>query len=703
MNVTSRQATIIVLTFVLQFFFFVPLQVFLNNIYEFPVRFTDLVVLFLGISVVLISGFYVLTRTWPQIPLPILGFLTVAAFVESRIFFPVAGHRPFDGQLIDWSQVNRLSVVELACLVVLAALVVWFRRRMQLFYSVSLFILLFHALGLAYLFAEKRDMILQPPAREDLIYFDKFHRLSKTRNIIHIVTDGTSGNLVHEILTSDPHSYAEVFDGFTFFLRAAGRYPATYPAVSFYMTGRAPRSEEDYSTSLPFTHDYIRSALRDNSIVNALTQNGFETYGFQVSRLYCAGAWTACTGENFFAGQQVVYGRRGRTAAAALMLLDIGLFQSTPVVIRRRIFDDQRWFLGKLGDSRKHTGVLERFTEDLTTENAVGSYNYLHHIGGHPPIEFDENCNYVGPRAWNYQNTRAQVSCVLLQLERLANKLKALGVYDQTMIIVHADHGGLASPSVIDHLRGGIVPYSVIASANPLLLVKPLGARGPLRLSTAPASIGDIPATISDAFGLNGQFPGIPVFRVGETQVREFEYLWYEPRPEVYSEQALPQVFRYRIRGDILNKNDWLSPDLTNLESAPTTMAVDHPEFLQFSQGFSNLEYHDTRPARWVEGELARVYLAFPTKGRVQLTFNSYAPPKIPGQTMEISINRRGIAKLSYEELSEKTRHAIPVPGDLPQKKVNLIEFRMGKAMRFEPDVRYLSIIFNYIGLEPVN
>ena len=51
----------IVSAFVLQVFFFAPLEVYLNNIGQFSASFWHLVLLFLGVSTVLVAAFYLLS------------------------------------------------------------------------------------------------------------------------------------------------------------------------------------------------------------------------------------------------------------------------------------------------------------------------------------------------------------------------------------------------------------------------------------------------------------------------------------------------------------------------------------------------------------------------------------------------------------------------------------------------------------------
>lgn len=695
----------IVSAFVLQVFFFAPLQIFLNNTTEFSVKFSQLVLVLLVFSFALVTILYLLaSKLSKQIFLAVVTFLSVAAFLESRIFFSLAEHRPFTGQLIDWTKFSALSAAELTAIGAVAILTAIFRRRRKVLYSVALFILFFYGLGFVYTTYSKFEAIQrsQRSAREVSPYFRDFYRLSEKGNVIQIVADDTQGALVHEILTSDLGRYSQVFDGFTLFSHAAGRYRRTYGSVCFYMTGRAPDPGTDVVASLPFTHEYIRTTLKEYSIVNTLAENGFKTFGFQANGLWCQGAYTACTVGRIFDGLPVKAARPANTAKVLLSLLDITLFQATPIALRRHIYDDAQWFLTRLvAKTRTHSGILDLFMENLTTDSRSGSYNYFHVAGGHEPAQFDENCNYVGTRKPNYENTKAQVACTLLQLERLIKKLKKLGIYDKTIIIVHGDHGNPWLPPSMPSQAGKLIAGHLMGTANPVMFVKPLNSRGPLRFSRAPVSIGDVPATINDAFGLDGQFPGVPMFSLSETAERERVYVWHGDQWDVFGEQAMPMATPYRIRGDLFSEHNWILPHPAHLEEAPSALPMDHENFPSFTQGFSVLEHHKG-PVRWVEGTLARVYLSFPTDDKAQLVFHTYVPRWMHGQSVQVSINGKVIAQLGEKDLAGSLTHVIPLPDDIPRKKVNVIEFRMGKAFKREPDVRHLSVLFAYVGLEPL-
>jgi hypothetical protein len=690
------RAAVIASAFVLPVFFVAPLRVFVHNTADFSVGLSDVVAGLLWISIPLLAVFYVAGRLWPRVVLPALVALGVVAFLESTLFLNLAQHRAFDGQPIDWSQWHVLSVIEVAAAIAVGFFVAAWRRREAVWSAVSVFILLFQALALGTTLFLRREVIEAHRVRQAYSYFGGFHRLSTRRNVIHIVPDTTQGAMVQDLFQSDPARYSKIFDGFTLFSQAIGRYPSTYPSVPFYMTGRSLDPERDYTVSQPFGWDYIRKTLRDQSIVTTLAYNGFKTFGFQCCSLYCVGAYSACAVGDVFDGRPL---ERDGATAAVRRLLDVAFFQATPLVIRKYIYNDGDWFLkAARRKERTYSAIMDAFLAGMTIDGRAESYNYFHMAGGHGPLQFDQDCNYIGIQEVTYQNQRRQVACAMLQVERLIRSLKRLGIYDQTMIVVNGDHGTPALPPSVAPGTGGPISEFLIGTASALVLIKPMNARGPLKVSTAQATIGDIPATVNDALVLNGRFPGQSLFRLDGAD-RDREYLMYDEGERVSRLQALPNLRRYRVRGNLFDQHAWRRPVLSAAGDTPSALWMDDEHFQQHASGFGALEAQ-SKPARWVTGTRARVFLSFPTSRRVQLVLESYVPPSIPGQSVEISVNGKVIARLDEKALAGR-RHVVPVPADVPRRKINTIELAMSKAIKVEGDARALSIVFAYIGLEP--
>lgn len=640
--------------------------------------------------------------------LPVLVFLCLVAFVESRLFLGLANHPPFDGSLIDWSALHRLAALELVVIAGLAIVLLYFRKNLQLLSSLSLFILLFLSVGLLHqVYLHRAALFASQPATDaQAAYFDGFSRLSKQQNVIHIVPDQAQGAMLHDILRGQQQRFGPALDGFTLFTQATGQYKSTYPSVLFYMSGEAPKPDYDLVSKLPFTWEYIDSTLGDKSVVSTLARNGFRTYGFQFHPgIFCKGEYTACTGTHaeIFGGGAIRSPAR-RLANAVTTGLDMGLFQVTPVLLRRQVFNDGQWLLRKLSQGEPtHSGILDLFMRNLQTGDAPGTYNYFHHAGAHAPLLFDRDCNFTGPRTVNQENQREQANCTLAQLVELIQALQDKQLYDQTMIVVNGDHGSPWLPDGYTDAAGALVPESLMGSASTLLLVKPPGARGALRFSEIPASIGDIPATIVDALGLENPHAGLSLFGAPPETGRERFYYTYAEASRTHNLQVLPELTRYRIRGDVFDENSWVLPNAGDTGDAVSgfrsQLRVDHPDFMAYTHGFSWLEQQAT-PVRWVDGTQAGVLLLPPQTGSLALVFETYVPPNLSGQWLEVRVQDRAVATLDENEL-KKQRHVISLNDDLPRDQVLEIEFTLGKSFKPERDSRHLSILFKYIGLVP--
>ena len=167
-------------------------------------------------------------------------------------------------------------------------------------------------------------------------------------------------------------------------------------------------------------------------------------------------------------------------------------------------------------------------------------------------------------------------------------------------------------------------------------------------------------------------------------------------------EQKLPRTMPYRIRGNLFNQYNWIPPYLSDLENAPLVLPMDHENFHEFAQGFSELEEGSDRPARWVEGRLARAYLSLPEKGKAQLVLECSLPPGVKEQSVKVSLNGNPVTQLEDADLRSRSRHVILLPGNLPGQKVHIIEFNLAQTAQREGDPRELSLLVRYLGLERV-
>jgi hypothetical protein len=147
--------------------------------------------------------------------------------------------------------------------------------------------------------------------------------------------------------------------------------------------------------------------------------------------------------------------------------------------------------------------ALGYFIDHLEVTKETGSAIVFHSMVAHPPNNLSADGHYAPHGVKGYEGTSIYAT---RELVRLCNKLRALGVYDRTLVIAVADHGAM---KIRDETMGGRFLASQVLPVyyNPLLMVKAPGARGPCRDSAMSVWLGDVAATVRDFLGVSNSLP----------------------------------------------------------------------------------------------------------------------------------------------------------------------------------------------------
>jgi arylsulfatase A-like enzyme len=132
-----------------------------------------------------------------------------------------------------------------------------------------------------------------------------------------------------------------------------------------------------------------------------------------------------------------------------------------------------------------------------------------------------------------------------------------LGLREQTLVIVTGDHGSHLDliPGVDDVAKAAGRPSPT--RMLPLLLVRPLKATGALKVSEAPVSLTDIPATVVQAMGVAAAFPGAALGDVPEGAPRPrtcYDYTW---KHDYWWEEYLPPMTAFEVTGAARDPASW--------------------------------------------------------------------------------------------------------------------------------------------------
>jgi len=132
--------------------------------------------------------------------------------------------------------------------------------------------------------------------------------------------------------------------------------------------------------------------------------------------------------------------------------------------------------------------VYDKVVSSLTTsDKSPLAVRYYHTTFSHYPVDFDENCTYRSDdETWHKANQNEdglnnQTECVALKMRSFLAKLKEIGVYDNSIIVLKSDHGEPVTyfetyPNNVtlnNHHRFGYNRY------RPFLMIKDVGAEQP--------------------------------------------------------------------------------------------------------------------------------------------------------------------------------------------------------------------------------
>ncbi|RLC57798.1 MAG: hypothetical protein DRI30_03635, partial [Chloroflexi bacterium] len=230
--------------------------------------------------------------------------------------------------------------------------------------------------------------------------------------------------------------------------------------------------------------------------------------------------------------------------------------------IKKYIYNEQKWFASNYLSTDEtlqfryitNTIFLNYLSKFMTADREAPTYKYLHVMNTHNPMVMEEGCKFAGaPIKSSRHNLTVQSKCTMDTLSALLDKMKALGIYDSSMIIIHGDHGGWVGnyregPDIV-FPGGAIGSKSIKSLASPLLAIKPPGADGEIATSNVLASLLDIPDTLSDIMNWNASFDHSALSRMREGEPRRRQFRFYRWQRDAWEADYTGQILEFDIEG----------------------------------------------------------------------------------------------------------------------------------------------------------
>ncbi|MEI6434439.1 MAG: sulfatase-like hydrolase/transferase [Bacteroidota bacterium] len=454
---------LLAVSFILPFmlFFTAPLSFYYGNIndIEFSLRevIFPLTGLFLAVSLIFYLLLYFLWSR-PKSFNIMAGFLVgfaVAIWVQSQLFAWKFGL--LDGQDIDWTQWKiHMWIEAVVWLIVLASMIlIFFRGKEKLKKIVlqALFLLGFLSIAISFISAPSKIKKIYVQNDIDNVFF--FH---EKNNILVILLDGFQSDYFDLIRKEYPKEVS-FLDGFTFYKNTMSHYPTTAPSIPAIVSGRLYKNQEIFD-------DFFR-----DSVSNCDLQQYYQKLGYN-SRIL--GVYP-----RYLMIKDIFTNFSFTIVSPVIKFLDYGIFRCSPTIFKKNIYNNGAWFLSfwkKQGYPPVEYGRDIRFAElfekqaTIKTDNKVGTFKFIHFFTPHFPVCMDENLHY-DPSLSGVDGYIKQTRGALVLAQRILNKLKDLNLYNNSEIVIMADHGTLAMPPISPVI--GRVPKNIRSSALALLLYKP--------------------------------------------------------------------------------------------------------------------------------------------------------------------------------------------------------------------------------------
>lgn len=498
------------------------------------------------------------------------------------------------------------------------------------------------------------------------------YSLSKNRNIIVLSFDGLPLAPSLELLREKPE-LRETFKDFVFFENAISGHPATFASIVSEMRG-------DVDIKTRFRNQKKMSSELDGSqlITNYLKNRGYKvsTYGmygryFEArERAYELGDFQPprTLSETAEEAEQLLQFAAARTISPYLafhvrfaqsLIESLGLDKNDEEMNRKL-----KNHHGELWDKRdlKSLHDFEAYLSNLrVSDDPSPVAHFTHFLHTHFPIDLDSDCAYRSyDKNWyEAHQTRAgakeETECALSQMAKFVKKLKHLGVYDKSLIVLKSDHGQpvryndpakLESFTVRGHKNWGFARY------EPLLAIKDFD-----NSSTAP-TYDDRPAILSDlamtlCLVANSdesckRFPGYDL--LGPASAIPEDATYYvnvvENAQSTFKLDGTEVTTIKRSKHFLATLNDWLTSEIVTA-GIECGASID----LSVGQKYNNGKTDSSRWVTWYDGDTA--YFKFRYSGcadhssAVRIKMQSQQP----GATAEFNVRINGTLVESGAEI----------------------------------------------------
>lgn len=433
----------IVLSCAISFMFFLyePITLYANNINDFWFDFYALLqpslLFFLLSSAILFFFFFALLIISQKTPvknlyhwvLLLTTFCFICSYIHSNF---LAGFLPsLDGTAPDWGDVPANLVSIIVCIVVAISIIVLTIKsgyKKSLTYLTFLDLAIMLLLSISLISTSLTTDIFKPKEFVATSTTKNINLVSNNRNYMILLVDATDSVQFNKIVSKN-ESYQNTLKDFSYFPDTVSGYAFTRDSIPFIFSGKWNENKTPFS-------DYSTDAFNTSKFFSELSKQNYNKNFYDYDFI-----WSDPKAMDF---NNIIDTSSESIRSTSLLKQELKyiLYKTLPFPIKflskietldfsrtRQTENDFKW-----DDLVFYNDYLKRPTEK-TDENY---FQFIHIEGAHVPFDIDENLEPLPEANGTYpQKLEATMKIVAAYLERL----KQNGAYDNSTIIIMADHG----------------------------------------------------------------------------------------------------------------------------------------------------------------------------------------------------------------------------------------------------------------------
>ncbi|MBP3799428.1 MAG: sulfatase-like hydrolase/transferase [Bacilli bacterium] len=430
----------------------------------------------------------------------VISFITFfASYIQGN--YLIGDLPPLDGTTIVWKGFLLQNIITICVwLIIIAAYILCIRKFkfdkvLDVSKKITLVIFIMLSVSMLTTLLTTKDMFLEKKAVDATPKY--FTTLSSDKNLIVFLVDAVDSKTFEKIRKDS--KYKDTFEDFTYYPDTLAYYPFTRDSIPLILSGVPNHNKEDF-------YNYYNKAMDKSPLMDELIKNKYNIniYDYELG-------WSTKKSENVTNSREV--SNSIRTSRFAVHELKYVGYKYLPYFLKKFVkienmnFNYTKTLKEESSYSWDNVDNYKVISKEKVEKDKQKFFKFIHVEGAHVPFDEDEELNKIDENEGTYEQ---KVASSLKLINSYINWLKENDVYDNSAIVILADHG-------YDY-------ENIIGRQNPILYIKGIDEEHDMRESDKKVSYLDLANTFIDL--MNGKKTDELFEDIDDDRERKF--IWYE-------------------------------------------------------------------------------------------------------------------------------------------------------------------------------